>query len=124
MSLSELCSGSTATVQLATNTRGQMGGNSPGYADGATVGFGLQSATVEESAKYDARGEQRFYNAFFSSDPALTPQNRLKVTRWMGITLAAPRFLRVLAGGDVEGAPGQAMLWVVTCFEETLEHAT
>jgi hypothetical protein len=122
MSLLELCSGSTATVQAAVNTRGAMGGNSPGYVNGATVDFGLQTANTQESRLYDARGETRIYNAFFSSDPALTPNNRLRVTKWMGVTLAKPRFLRVL-NCDIEGAPGEAMLWIAACSEVTTENA-
>lgn len=121
MSLTDLCTGSIASVQLAANTMGAMGDNDPAYADtGTTVEFGLQSATVQESLRYSARGEEKIYNAFFSSDPSLTPQNRLKVTQWMGVTQSPAKFLRVL-NSDTEGPPGEAWLWIVVCREDTLE---
>jgi hypothetical protein len=110
-------------IQTAANTRGAMGGNNPAYADGATVELGLQTASTDESRLYDAQGERRIYLAFFASDPALKPENRLKVTVWMGATLASPRFLRVLHA-DTEGRPGEAMLWVVVCSEITTEYAS
>ena len=124
MTIADLCTGSTATVQLAANTKDSMGGNVPGYVDTSTShDFLLQTASVQESNRYDARGEQTIYNAFFSSNPSLTPKNRLKVTNWMGVSLSTPRYLRVLAT-DTEGPPGEAQLWVVTCVEDTLERAS
>jgi len=123
MTIEDLCSGSTATVQEAANTKDSMGGNVPGYADTATtVTFLLQSASVNESLRYDARGEETIYNGFFSSNPSLTPQNRLKVTKWMGETLTTPRYLRVL-NTEREGTPDEARLWIVAMREDTLDRA-
>lgn len=124
MSLADLCKGSSAVVQLAANTMGSMGGNSPAYADTTTtLDFLLQTASVEESLRFDARGERTIYNAFFATNPSLTNKNRLKVTKWMGDTLATYRYLRVLTD-ETEGRPTESMLWIVQCVEESLEMAS
>lgn len=119
MSVESLCHGDTVVVQTETTTRGASFGNSFAYTDGDSIDCLIQSVSASESLKYADRGMMFTDRAFFSSDPGLTNQNRLKQTVQGGVTLATPRLLRVLAT-NADGRPGEDMVWFADLsFEPT-----
>lgn len=118
MSIESLCEGDTVVKQTESNTVGTAFGNTPTYADGATLDCLVQTAEAAEAMGFATRGMKYTHIAFFSTDPSLTNQNRLKWTVRGNEALAAALFLRVLAV-ETEGRPGESLLWFAFCSEDT-----
>lgn len=119
-----MASGDTVVKQSATYTSGEMGGNTPTSADGASLDCNVQSMSVGETKQFDARGQLKLFNVFFATDPGLTENNRLKWTKTNGnaTTFAAARILKVLATEEERNPKGTKILYIAKCEWETSEH--
>lgn len=116
MSLSDLCTGDTVIVETATHSVGAAGGDVQTWS-GSTSYDCLVQTEGAEAVRHSARGQQHTHLVFFSADVSLDPlatNARLKWTVKAGVTLATPRYLRVLAYYS-EGRPGEDMLWIAKC---------
>lgn len=118
MSVESLCTGDIVIKQTAANTRGPSGDSVRTYSDTATLNCLIQTVSASESQKYLAKGSRFSHYVFFSADPSLTVNHRLKWTSRAGATLATPIYLRVLDCYP-EGRPGEDLLWVADCEYET-----
>lgn len=105
-----------------------MGGPSRTFTDGLTLDCTIQTMGADEARKYEARGSKYLYNVFFSSDPTLTVNNRLKWTVRANVAFATDSeiYLRVLDcyPEGRPGAEGEDMLWVADCEQETTRKET
>ncbi len=118
MSIESLCTGDTVLKGTATHTLGAMGGDSRSYAYGAGLDCTVQTPSASAIAAWQARGQRLGYWVFFSTDPSLSPDFRLKWTVRAGTTLATPKILRVL-DCYAEGRPSADLLWIADCEEVT-----
>ncbi len=118
MSIESLCKGDVVTKQTAANSRGPSGDSVRTWSDAGSLDCLIQTTSASQSQKYAATGSMFSHFVFFSSDPGLTVNNRLKWTTRAGAVLAAPIYLRVLDCYP-EGQPGSDMLWVADCSYET-----
>jgi hypothetical protein len=121
MPIADRCTGDKVVRQTVTHTVNSLGGDRRTYTDGATLDCAIQTPSAAEITKYAARGMRLGYWVFFSSDPSLTPDQRLKWTQRAGVALSTVKYLRVLDCYP-EGQPGPAaddLLWVADCEEET-----
>jgi hypothetical protein len=117
MPIADRCTGDKVVRQTVTHTIGAMGGDARTYADGSTLDCCIQTPGASEITSYAARGQRLTHWVFFSADPNLTPDQRLKVTQQAGVTLGTAIYLRVL-DCYAEGRPGPAaedLLWVADC---------
>jgi hypothetical protein len=120
MSVEALCQGDEVIRQVATTTRGSLGGQARGWTDvGTALDCLVQTPGAGESRKYDARGQRFSHQVFFAEDPALSVNHRLKWTVRAEATLAVPIYLRVLDCYP-EGRPGEDFLWIADCEVETM----
>lgn len=121
MSIAALASGDTVVVETITTTRGEAGSQVRTPVEGASLDCAVQTPSASEIRSYQARGMKLDYWAFFSSDPSLTTNDRLKWMTRRAAALAIPIYLRVLdcyAEGR-PGASGEDMLWVADCEQVT-----
>lgn len=121
MPIATLCKGDSVVVQAATTTRGASGGQSRAFADGATLDCLVQTPGAAEVRDYAARGMRLTHWVFFSADPGLTTNDRLKWVTRRNVALSTPIYLRALDCYP-EGRPGSAgsdMLWVADCEQVT-----
>lgn len=116
MSVESLCTGSTVLKQAETVTVGATFGVNESFAAGTPLECRAEVVSAHEDRRYAARGIERFWRLFFSSDPAVDNDERMKLTAWDGVVVS--HFLRVLAC-YTEGRPGTAILWLVDCEQET-----
>jgi len=113
MSIQDLCDNDTIVKQTETATTGTSFGVAESYADTATLDCLVQEMSADEILQYAARGMEVTHFVYFSTDPGISNQHRLK---WSG-----ERFLRV-RGAFKEGRPGESLLWIVLAEEVTTRH--
>lgn len=114
-----MCSGSSVDRMQRTHAVGALGGDQDSFASTGALECNAQTMTADQARQFDANGERRLWSLFFSSDPDLTPDQWVRLTRQQNQTLATPKILRVLAS-EFEGNPdGDLALWIVHCDEIT-----
>ena len=118
MSIEDLCYGDVVVVQKPTHTMGASGGDVRTWSDIATKDCRLQSISAAEVQKYDARGSRIGAQVFFSADPGVSVDYRLKHIKRNGTALTTPAYYRVLVSDD-DNNGSDLMLWTVTCELET-----
>lgn len=119
MSIESLCTGDTVIKQTATHALGAAGGDTRTWADAGSLDCTIQTPSAREQTQYMARGMNFTHKAYFSSDPSLSTDNRLKWTVQKSNTLATPIYLRVLSIKS-QGRPGEALLWIAALEQDTL----
>jgi hypothetical protein len=119
MSIASLCTGDIVVKQAFTHTAGPSMDDIRDPVDIATLSCLVQIPSARELAAYAARGSAFSHWVFFSADPSLTVNNRLKWTVQANVTLPAPKYLRVLDCYP-EGRPGENMLWIADCELQTI----
>lgn len=119
MPIEDLTTGDIAVKQTAAHAIGPSGDDVQTWSDTAALACLIQTVGGSDSQKYAARGSQFNYNAFFSTNPGLTTNNRLKWTTRAGVALTTPIYLRVLDCYS-EGPPGEDQLWIADLSQETM----
>lgn len=115
MSVAALATGDTVIPQAATHTVGASFGDARTYlVDGTALDCMVQTMGASEAKAYSARGSKYLFWVFFSADPALTVNSRLKWTVEKGNTLSPVKYLRILDCYS-EGRPGEDFMWVADC---------
>lgn len=121
MSIEDLTSVDTVTPQTETVTIGASGGVNESYADGASLTCLVQEVSSRERLDYAARGLDVDFVLYFSTEPSISNNRRLKLVTVGGA--ADGRICRV-TGAYKEGRPGEALLWVVlVAFVPTRQEA-
>lgn len=123
MTIAGLCKGDTVVRQTAAHSVSISGDARRTYTDTATLNCLIQTTSARESQKYNAKGSAFSHHVFFSADPGLTVNNRLKWTVRANTTLSVPIYLRVLDCYP-EGRPGKDQLWIADCDMETTRSET
>jgi len=118
MSIESLTTGDTVVKQTATHTMGAAGGDVPTFSDAATLTCLVQTPGSSESRGYAARGLRLTHKAFFSADPTLTTNDRLKWTSQGDVALSPVVYLRVI-GMLSQGRPGATLLWIADLEQVT-----
>lgn len=119
MSLDQMCSGSSVDRLQKSHAIGPLGGDQQTFTSTGALECNAQTMAADQARQYDAKGERRLWSLFFSSDPSLTPDQWVRLTRQQNRDLTTPKILRVLAG-EFEGNPeGDLALWIVHCDEIT-----
>lgn len=117
MSIEDLCQGDVVVKQTASHTLNSSLDDVRTWSDVATLDCLAQTPSSSESEKYSASGFVFSEKLFFSADPVLTKNNRLKWTTKANVALTVAIYLRVL-GCYAQGIPGEDQLWIADCSYE------
>lgn len=120
MSIEDLTKGDTVVKETATPTVSSRGDQSRSWSAGGSLECTVQTMSARDAEKYAAGGSSFFYSVFFSANPSLTRNNRLRWTVRAGVSLSPPIYLKVLDCYP-EGPPGEDQLWVADCSQETTD---
>lgn len=119
MSIEDLTKGDTVVRETATHAVSSSGDDVRTWVAGASLECLVQTMGASEAQRYAVNGSRFLYNVFFSADPSLTRNNRLKWATRAGASLSTPIYLKVLDCYP-EGIPGEDQLWVADCEQETM----
>lgn len=102
------------TIRRRVRTKGPLGGSKDTFPDEQTgVECWEQPASDGEKIEFQKRGMTISNRIFYSSDPGVTSQHEILITRRQGVAVASPIRYDVMSRSEPDSSAGLGIQWKV-----------